>query len=123
MFLTDLTSRSELSEVKSVDVADFNTGEVSNGLGELLALAVVNEKRTLSKLVVLSSHLSLTSSLGLGVNDSGDVSVDTSSLQESDGILSLFDGFELVVNDEGNHGGFFDSVTYKSANQLLSILL
>jgi len=77
---TDLSSRSELSKVKSVDVADFNTRKVSNGLGELLALTAVYEKRTFSKLVVLSSHLLFSGSLGLAVDDSGNISVDTNSL-------------------------------------------
>jgi len=107
----DLTTWGELSEVKSSDINDFNTRDVSDGLGELSAFTVVNKEWTLSDLVVVASGFSNTRSGGLGVNDLFDVVVNTNSLQEGNSFLGLFNTFELVVNNQWDQWSLFDSVS------------
>jgi len=108
---SDVTTGSELLKVKSVDVSDFNTGEVSNSSEEGDVFVAVNKEGTSSKSVSLVSELTLTRSDVLGVGNSFNIIVGTESLQESNGILSLFDTFELVIDNQRKHGDVLDSVT------------
>jgi len=108
---SEVTTGSELLKVKSVDVGDFNTGEVSNSSEEGDVFVAVNKEGTSSESVSLVSHLTLTSSDGLGVGNSFNIFVGTDSLQESNGILSLFDTFDLVIDNQRKHGDVLDSVT------------
>lgn len=113
---SDVTTGSELLKVKSVDVSDFNTGEVSNSSEEGDVFVAVDKEGTSSKSVSLVSELTLTRSDVLGVGNSFNIIVSTESLQESNGILSLFDTFELVIDNQRKHGDVLDSVT-SSANK------
>jgi len=108
---SEVTTGSELLKVKSVDVGDFNTGKVSNSSEEGDVFVAVNKEGTSSESVSLVSHLTLTSSDGLGVGNSFNIFVGTDSLQESNGILSLFDTFDLVIDNQRKHGDVLDSVT------------
>jgi len=108
---SEVTTGSELLKVKSVDVGDFNTGKVSNSSEEGDVFVAVNKEGTSSESVSLVSHLTLTSSDGLGVGNSFNIFVSTDSLQESNGILSLFDTFDLVIDNQRKHGDVLDSVT------------
>jgi len=67
---SEVTTGSELLKVKSVDVGDFNTGKVSNSSEEGDVFVAVNKEGTSSESVSLVSHLTLTSSDGLGVGNS-----------------------------------------------------
>ena len=106
-----MTTGSQLSEVKSVDVGDFNTGDVSDGSDEGGVFIVVDEKGTSSEIVSSVSELTLTSSDGLGVGNSFNIFVSTESLQEGNDVSSLFNNFELVIDNQRKVGDVGDSVT------------
>lgn len=106
----EVTTGGELLKVKSVDVADFNTGDVSDGSDEGDVFVVVNEKGTSSKAVSLVSELTLTSSDGLGVGNSFNIFVGTESLQQSNGVSGLFNTFDLIFEDQRKVGDVGDSV-------------
>jgi len=106
----EVTTGGELLKVKSMDVADFNTGDVSDGSDEGDVFIVVNEKRTSSEFVSLVSELALTSSDSLGVGDSFNIFVSTESLQQGNGLSSLLNAFNLVFKDQRKVGDVADSV-------------
>jgi hypothetical protein len=108
---TEVTTGGELSEVKSVDVGDFNTGDVSDGSGEGGVFIVVDEKGTSSEIVSSVSELTLTSSEGLGVGNSFNIFVSTESLQEGNNVSGLFNNFELIIDNQRKVGDVVDSVT------------
>jgi len=105
-----VTTGSQLSEVKSVDIGDFNTGDVSDSSDEGGVFIVVDEKRTSSESVSSVSELALTSSDGLGSSDSFNIFESTESLQEGNDVSGLFNTFELVINDQRKVGDVVDSV-------------
>jgi len=108
---TEVTTGGELSEVKSVDVGDFNTGDVSDGSDEGGVFIVVDEKGTSSEIVSSVSEFTLTGSEGLGVGNSFNIFVSTESLQEGNDVSSLFNDFELVIDNQRKVGDVVDSVT------------
>ena len=109
--ITEVTTWSQLSQVKSVDVADFNSWDVSNSSEEGDVLVVVDKEGTFTESVSSVSELSFTSSDGLGVGDSFDVFVSTESLQEGDNISGLFDTFDLIIDNQWKVGDSANSVT------------
>jgi hypothetical protein len=108
---TEVTTGSQLSEVKSVDVGDFNTGDVSDSSDEGGVFIVVDEKRTSSEIVSSVSELTLTSSDGLGGSNSFNIFESTESLQEGNDVSGLFNTFDLVINDQRKVGDVVNSVT------------
>jgi hypothetical protein len=108
---TEVTTGSQLSEVKSVDVGDFNTGDVSDSSDEGGVFIVVDEKGTSSEIVSSVSELTLTSSDGLGGGNSFNIFESTESLQEGNDVSGLFNTFELVINDQRKVGDVVNSVT------------
>jgi hypothetical protein len=108
---TEVTTRSQLSEVKSVDIGDFNTGDVSDGSSEGGVFIGMDEKGTSSEIVSSVSEFTLTSSDGLGVGNSFNIFVGTESLQEGNDVLSLFNDFELVIDNQRKVGDVVNSVT------------
>jgi len=108
---SEVTTRSQLSQVESVDIADFNTWDVSDGSEESDVFVVVNEKWALSELVSSVSELTLTSSDNLSVGNSFNIFVGTESLQEGNDVSGLFNTFELVINDQRKVGDSTDSVS------------
>jgi len=107
---SEVTTRSQLSQVKSVDVADFNTWDVSDGSEEVDVFVVVNKEWASSESVSSVSELTLTSSNSLSVGNSFNIFVGTESLQESDDVSGLFNTFELVIDDQRKVGDSADSV-------------
>jgi len=108
---TEVTTWGELLKVKSVDVANFNTGDVSNSSDEVDVFVSVDEEWASSESVSLVSELTLTGLDGLRGSDSFDIFVGTESLQQSNGVLSLFDTFDLVFNDQRKVGDTGNSVS------------
>jgi hypothetical protein len=108
---TEVTTGSQLSEVKSVDIGDFNTGDVSDSSDEGDVFIVVDEKRSSSEIVSSVSELTLTSSDGLGGGNSFNIFESTESLQEGNDVSGLFNTFDLVINDQRKVGDVVDSVT------------
>jgi hypothetical protein len=100
-----------LSQVKSVDIADFDTRKVSNSSDEGDVFIAVDKERSSSKSVSLVSEFTLTSLDGLGVGNSFDIFVGTELLQQSNGILSLFNTFDLVFNNQRKVGDVGNSVS------------
>jgi len=107
---SEVATWSQLSQVKSVDIADFNTWDVSDGSEESDVFVVVNEKWALTELVSSVSELAFTSSDDLSVGNSFNIFVGTESLQESNDVSGLFDTFDLVVNNQWEVGDTADSV-------------
>jgi len=77
---SEVTTGSELLKVKSVDVGDFNTGEVSNSSEEGDVFVAVDKEGTSSESVSLVSELTLTRSNNLSVGNSFNIFVSTESL-------------------------------------------
>jgi len=108
---SEVTTGGELLKVKSVDVGDFNTGEISNSSEEGDVLVAIDKEGSSSKSVSLVSELTLTRLDNLRVGNSFNIFVGTESLQESNGILGLFNTFEFIVNNQRKVGDILDSVT------------
>jgi len=106
---TEMTTRSELEEVKSVDVAGVDTGEVAGGVLDEVVLLTVDDQGTLTEAEAGVSELTLTSAHLLGGADAGEVTGTAEvveGLEELGGLLNV-EG----VNNEGELGDSFDSVT------------
>lgn len=101
---------SELEQVEVSDVAGLNAGDVSESVNQTLVLGVDNEG-TSSLGPSSVSELTLTGSDGLGLDDSGNVSVGTDGLEGGNGVLGLGDGLEVVGDNEGDLSDGLDSVT------------
>mmetsp|Transcript_46732 Transcript_46732/g.53903 ORF Transcript_46732/g.53903 Transcript_46732/m.53903 type:complete len:288 (-) Transcript_46732:4-867(-) len=95
---TQTTSGSQRSQVHSVDVLDFQTGDISAGVLQLITVFVVDEERTSSLGVSSVSQFTLTSAELLGVLGSDNIFVGTDSLQDGDEISGLFDMGEVINN-------------------------
>ena len=107
----EVTSRSEVSDVESVNVQEVNSRDVSDGSGKGLALVVTDNEWTSSVLESSVSELTLSSSDPLGESDSVDVLVDLESLEDFNGFLGLGDLVDIVVEDEWQLRNAGDSVT------------
>ena len=108
---SEVTTWGELSQVESVDIADFNAWDVSDGLEEGSVFVVVDEEWALSESVSSVSELTLSWSDGLGVDDSFNIIISTESLEERDDFLGLGNTFELIIDDQWEVWNVVDSVT------------
>ena len=106
---SDMTTRGELEEVQSGDVAGVDTGEVSGGLLDKTVLVTVDDKGSLTEGETRVSHLTLTGAGVLGGSDSGEVGINTKVVEGGEESRSLL----LVesVNNEGELRDILDSVT------------
>jgi len=104
-------SWSELLEVESVNIADLDTWDVSDGLEELNVLVGVDEEWATTDSVSSVSDLATSSSEGLGVSDSFDVLLKTEVLKELNDLLGLLEGFDLVIEDEWKLADGINTVT------------
>lgn len=104
-------SWSELLKVESVNVVDFNSWDVSDGLEELDVLVGVDEEWATTDSVSSVSDLATTSAESLGFSDSFDVLVETEGLEEVDDLLGLLEGFNLIVKDEWKLADLINTVT------------
>jgi hypothetical protein len=113
---TKVTTRGELEEVEGVDGGGLNTGDVAEGLDELLAvgLGVVDDERTTALAETTATHLTLTGAGLARLLDLDEVRAGTDSLEEGNGGLGLGDSGALEglgLNDEGDFGNVGDTVT------------
>jgi len=131
---SEMSTRSQLSKVKSVNVRDFNTRDVSNSSDEVDVFITVDEKRASSKSVSSVSELALTSSDDLGVGNSFNILISTESSKESNSFLGFFNAFDLVINNQRKVWNVLDSVassedersdsgSSKSSSNSMSLLL
>jgi len=109
---TDVTTRGELEEVESVDVASVNSGHVSSVLGDVGVVVVVDNEGSSSDGESGVSHLTLTVSHGLGSTDSGEIGSGT---VRGEGLEHGTGGLSRV--DVGNHGEFGDGVSSVSSGE------
>jgi len=108
---SQMTTWGELSDVKSVDVADIDSGDVSNSSSQRLATLVDDEERSSSHLVSPVSHFSLSSSELLVGHNSSDVVPTSEGLEHGDGVSGLGDLSNGVVQNQRQLGSAHDSVT------------
>jgi hypothetical protein len=102
-----VSTRCELEEVQGVDVAALNTGDVAEGLEELLAVLgrVVDDQGTATLDVATVPQLTLTGAELAGVLDLLDIGGGTDGGKEVDGLGSLLQGTVGeggAGDDEGN---------------------
>ena len=103
-----MTTRGELEDVKSVNVDEVNTGQVSGGSLNALILLTIDDKRTSAEDVSGVSQLTVASSDFLGVSGSLDVFTSTNVLEGGEEGLG---GVNVEgVNNEGKLGDIQDFV-------------
>ena len=106
---TEVTTWSELENVKSVDVASFNTWEVSGGLLDGILFVVVDDEWSLSHDISGVSVFSGTSLDLLGSSDLGEVVTNSEVKEGGEHGLGVWEG--QVVDDEWEFRNIFDVVT------------
>jgi len=107
---SEVTTWGELLEVKSGDVADIDSWDVSDSSEEVDVFVGVDEKRASSDLESLISDLSNSWSEGFVVGNSFNIFPGTDLLKKSDDVLGLLDSFDLVVNNAWDVGDLGDLV-------------
>ncbi len=105
---TDVTTRGELEEVKSVDVDEVDAGEVASGSLDGLVLLTVDDQGAAAEDIARVSHLALAGSDLLGVTGSLEVLSGAEVLEGSEESLGGVD--VEAVNDEGELGNVADAV-------------
>lgn len=108
---TEGSTWGQLFKVESVDVVDFNSGDVSDSLEELDVLVGIDEEGSSTDSVSSVSDLATTSSEGLGVGNTFNVLLKSEELQEVHDLFGLLEGFDSVVDDEWELTDIVDSVT------------
>ena len=106
---TNMTTWSELEEVKSVHVANINTWKVAGASLDLIVVVTVDDKRTLAENETGVSHLGLTRASALLVTSTVEICAGTGSLkgaQETLGVINM-----QVVNNQRKFGNVIDLVT------------
>lgn len=99
----------ELEEVESVDVADFDAGDVSGGLGDESVFVGEDDQGALPAFVPSVSVLALAGSDLAGVSDFVEFGFEAESLEDGDEVAGAVDG--EGVDDEGHFGHLVDSVS------------
>jgi len=106
-----VTSRGELKEIESFNVAEVDSRNISESLNHG-CLVVENNQRSKSSSPSAISGLSLTSSDGSVVVDLQTIIVCIDFLQESNGILGLSNVINSrVVDDKGDLRNSLDSMS------------
>lgn len=111
---TEVATGGELEEVEGEDGRGLDTGDVAEGLDEVLAvgLGVVDNEGSAALAEATVTELTLTGAHLAGLLDLDEIGSGTDSLEEGDGGLGLVQGLNsLGLNDEGNLGDVGDTVT------------
>lgn len=108
---TDVSSRSQLKQVKSAHVDGLNTGDVSEGSDEGDVVAAVDDERSSSGSVSSVSELSETGSNLNGAGNLLHIIKGTNVSKESDGFLSSLDSFGRVVDNKREFRDLVNSVS------------
>jgi hypothetical protein len=106
---TEMTTRGELEEVESADVASVNAGQVAGSLLDERVLITVDDQGTAAEGEATGAHLALTVAELLGAADAGEVTGNTDvveALEEGGGLLLV-----ERVNNERELGHIVDLVT------------
>jgi hypothetical protein len=96
---TEVTSRGELQDVKSVDVANINTGDVSSSLGNIVIIITINEEGTLSHDISRVSVFANTGSDFLGGIHFGKIVINTKLAKDSEEFRGLLSSAKSI-NDK-----------------------
>lgn len=96
---------------KSLNIGDFDSWNISEGLDEFNIFISINNKGSFSDFVSSISHFSFSGSDVFGVNDFLDIFIGSESLEELNGIFSFFIRFNSVFDNEGDFRNLFGSVT------------
>lgn len=108
---SDVSSWGKLEEIKSADVSNFNSGDVSKSFNEGDVSTTVNDQRPSSGSVSSVSKLSFSGSNLDGVDNLLNISPSSSISKELNGFLGSFNLFNLVANDEGKFGDVINSMS------------
>lgn len=113
---SEVTTWGELFKVKSVDVGNIDSGDVSDSSDEVDVFVSVDDQGTSSNSGSLVSQFADSGSEGSGFSDSVNIIDGTDLLEESKGVLGLFNSFDFIINNQGNLGKVGDLVS-SSFNQ------
>jgi hypothetical protein len=107
---TEMSTGSELQEVKTTNVNKFETGQVTESLDETV-IFVIDDKRTTTLSVTTVTELTLTGTELTRVGDLDNIRVGVDRLQESNSFLSLGELLNRVSNNKRNFLNLFNTVT------------
>ena len=105
-----VTAWSELQEVESPDINEFDTWQVAEGLDDTVVL-VINDQGTTTLAVAAVTHLALSGTEFPGVGNLDDVRVRVEGLEESYRLFGFFEGLDGGGDDEGDFFELFDAVS------------
>lgn len=94
-----------------MNVGNFDSWDVLDGSEEIDVFVSDDDQRTSSKSESLVSELANSWSKVFGFSDSVDIIHGTDFLEESKGVLGLFDSFDFIIDNEGNLRSILDLVT------------
>lgn len=108
---SELTTGGQSFQVKSIDIGDFNTGNISESFNEFNILIRVHNKGSFFSLVSLVSEFTLSGSEGLAINNFLNVFESSESFQESNSLVGLFERFKSIFNNQRHFGDLTDFVS------------
>lgn len=108
---SDVSSWGKLEEIKSADMSNFNSGNVSKSFNEGNISTTVDNQRSSSGSVSSVSELSFSSSNFNGVDNLLNISPGSSISKELNGFFGSFNLLNLVANNEGKFGNVINSVS------------
>ena len=94
-----MASRSELEQVQTVDIAQLNSGEVSESLGDAI-VGGIDDEGSLPEHIATVPALSLSTADLLGVGSLVDIIVSSKGSKDLDGSRSLGGGLSVGGHDE-----------------------
>lgn len=97
---THLSSWGKLYDVQSLDVADVNAWNISDGLDEVDVLVEAYNHWTLFHGISSSSSLANSGSDGLAINDLLDIIEGTDFLEHGDNLFCFFNLFNLITDHQ-----------------------
>lgn len=107
---SEVTTGGELEEVESVDGASVDTGEVAGNSLDGVVVSV-DDKGSLTEDEAGASHLTVSSSVGLGGSDSVEVVTNTVSVEDGEEVGGLVLSIGVPLDNKGKLGDVVASVT------------
>jgi len=105
-------TRSKLEKVKTSDLAEINTRDVTESTGQAALVVVVDHKRTTTLDVTTTTPLALTSTDTTRGDDTLNIVISTDGLEALDGVLGLLDlSNRVVAKNNGDLLDVLDAVT------------
>src|ERR1700754_3102890 len=104
-----VTTRSKLQKAETTDIADFNTGKITEGFDDAIVFTIDN-KGTATLAVTPVSHFTLTGTKFPRVGNFDDINIGVKSLEESDSLFGLLEGLDGAANHERNFLNLFNTM-------------